>query len=507
MTNAAKTFREFKKPKSQNGIEVENGLSNYVFGKVQPQALDLEEVVLGALMLDREAVYEVMPILRPESFYKDAHQTVYQAMVNLYTNNDPIDVMTVVQEVLKLGKLEAVGGPYFISQLTNRVASSANVAYHAKIVAEKALQRQMIAFGTELIRNSYENTTDVKELFNNTDIGMMKMREQYFREGTLSNVSIAKGLMDDIEKAKTRSSGTLGESLFGIPELDKQLNGAEEDDFILIAGRPGMGKSSLGNSIIKNCIEQDISMAFWSLEMTAKKTYARAVSGMTGVAYGRIIRGQISQSEQEQVYDAMTAINNSKVSFLTERVNIHEFRSQVIALKRKKGIRAVVFDRIGLMKKTRLSMSDFDHISEVSPIFRAVANEVGIPIIAISQLSRDVEKRGGAKRPQLSDLRNSGALEQDATKVIFCFRPEYYGTTEDENGNSLVGKGELIIAKNSNGPTTTVKADFEGSCMIFREPSEDEASNTASSTAPENKSVNTAPTVTVVNEVKDDLPF
>lgn len=460
--------KQFKRPfngKTKNQAD----LSQYVFGKVQPQAVELEEAVLGALMLDKDAFLQVMNTLSAEVFYKEAHQKVYTAMLQLFKKAAPIDLLTVTEEVKLSGDLEMVGGPYMLVELTNRVASAANIEYHSRVLVQKYMQRNLIKISTETIRAAYEDTTDVFDLYDNLEIKLMNTKEQIRKGSNKSNVNISIELMKDIEKAKSRANGILGIPIFGIQELDEMLNGAEEDDFILIAGRPGMGKSSLANSIIINAIENDIPMVMWSIEMTSKKTFARTVSGLSGVPYKTIIRGQANHYEAEAIQRAIDKINNSKIIFREDPVNIHEFRSEVISMKQKHDIEAVIFDRIGLFSKSDLKHNDFTHISEVSPILRRTANELKMPMIIISQLSRAVETRGGMKRPMLSDLRNSGSLEQDATKVIFCYRPEYYKITEDNEGRSTKGKGELIVAKNSNGQSQTIHVDFKSECMVYKE--------------------------------------
>jgi replicative DNA helicase len=386
----------------------------------------------------------------------------------------PIDLLTLTEEVKTSGDLEMIGGPFALVELTNRVASSANIEYHARILVQKYLQRNLIKLSTDTIKAAYEDTTDVFDLYDNLEIKLMNTKDQIRKGANKSNINISMELMKDIEKAKMKENGIIGIPIFGISELDEMLNGAEEDDFILIAGRPSMGKSSLANSIIINAIENDIPLVMWSIEMTSKKTFARAVSGLSGVPYKTIIRGQANPYEHEAIMKAFDKINNSKIIFREDPVNIHEFRSQVISMKQKHGIQAVIFDRIGLFTKTDPKHNDFNHISEVSPILRRTANELKIPMIIISQLSRAVETRGGTKRPMLSDLRNSGSLEQDATKVIFCYRPEYYEIMEDEDGNSTKGKGELIVAKNSNGQSKTVQVAFQSQCMIYKPITEEE---------------------------------
>lgn len=494
--------RKFKKKDKTNQTD----LSTYVFGKTQPQAIPLEEAVLGALMLDKDAFIQVSSILQVESFYKQGHQSIYKAMLKLFAKSQPIDLLTVTEEVKSAGELEKIGGPYYIVELTNRVASAANIEYHSRIIAQKYIQRRLIKTGTDIIRKSYEDTTDVFDLFDEIDVEMLEIRDSFLKGKVQTNMEIRAELVKDMEKASERDGNITGLPIFGIPHLDQMLNGAEEDDFILVAGRPGMGKSSLGNSAIANCVKHDFPIAFWSMEMTNKKTYARAASGISGVPYSRIIRGKCEPHEWDLVDDAMNKLDASKVIIRNDRVNIHELRSQIISMIRKHGIKALIFDRIGLIKKTRNSLNDFDHVSEISPLLRATANELGIPIIAMSQLSRAVETRGGAKRPMLSDLRNSGALEQDATKVIFCYRPEYYKIFEDEEGNNLVGKGELIVAKNSNGPTDTAFANFSADCMIYKAPKTDKTFNDIDDCASDNTfSNNNIMTDTRTND--DDIPF
>ena len=483
-------------------------LSSYMFGKVQPQALDLEQAVLGALLTDKDAIYSIADLLHNDLMYSEKHQIILNAIRDLYRSTSPIDLLTITERLRKVNKLDKIGGAWYLVELTNRVASSANIERHSRILMQKMVRRELISVSSKVIEGAYNDTKDVFDLLDNVDSKMINIRDSFTGGTVENNTTIANKVRKQIEAAKNSTDDVLGLRMFGINELDKILNGAEKDDFILIGGRPSMGKSSLGNSALLNAVKMDIPCCFWSIEMTNEKSFLRLVSALSQIPYSKITKGKCDYDEDKKVAKAIETIEKSRIIFRTDNVNIYQYRSEIYKMKRKNSIEWSFFDRIGLMKKTNPSFNDYAHVSELTPILRATANELQIPQVAINQLSRQVEIRGGSKRPMLSDLRNSGTLEQDATKVIFCYRPEYYDILEDEDGNSLLGVGELIVAKNGNGLTDSVKTKFIGERMVFTDYNEFEMNDNDFQDSVNSLKTTPNPNTIIRSRTKDDdIPF
>lgn len=473
MSTNNKSLDQWRKKQQKNKTERDEGLSNYVFGKLQPQAVPLEQAVLGALMLDKESIYLALE-LSEKSFYANVNKVIFKAILSLFEEKKPIDMLTVPEKLKELGELDTIGGPYYIVELTSRVASSANIEAHIAVLRQKEIRRDLISVASEMLEKAYDDTEDVFDILDEIDVNFLSIKEGLKGGVTESNSTIAKRFIEKIEKNSKQDGALAGERLMGIDELDEKLNGVEETDFILVPGRPSMGKSSIINTAALNAVKKNIPIAVWSFEMPNEQTFGRIVSADAKINGTRMKAGQMNDHEWQNFYVSTDKVINSPVIIKDDICNIHEFRAQVISLKRKHGIKAVFVDRVELFRKTDPNMGDTAHVSQVSPMLRLLANELKIPIIAISQLSRAVETRGGAKRPMLSDIRNSGNLEQDAVKVAFVYRAEYYNILEDDLGNSLKGKAEIIVAKNNNGPTGTVLLDFKGSYTLFSSPEEDE---------------------------------
>jgi replicative DNA helicase len=437
--------------------------------KALPAALPLEEVVLGALLLDKEAIFTISSLLSIPHFYKAEHRLIYSAILSLYNKSNPIDLLTVAEALKEQGKLESIGGPYYLVELTNRVASSANVEEHAKILIQKWMRREGIAQGYRFINSCFDPTKDIFSSFDIQEAAIEQVKGSNVGAGGKSNLQILQELDTQIERNSKR--GSIGLALFGIPILDEAIGGAEEDDFILIAGRPSMGKSSLLNSAAKHCILNKIPALFWSSEMTNTNTICRVVAALTDIPYDTLFRGlELTQEEQDKKAWAYNEIAEAPVFFEElAGVTVRDFKSRVVTLQKKHNLKAAFFDRIGLFSNLPevSSKSTSDQIGANSKIMRQMALQLKLPIIALNQLNRQVEQRP-LKIPMLSDLRNSGDLEQDATKVILLYRPEYYGIMQDENGEDTAGAAYFICPKNRNGNTGTYKAAFKGDCMYFK---------------------------------------
>lgn len=440
-------------------------LSNYVFGKVQPQAVPLEEAVLGALMLDKEALSIVLDIIRAESFYVDAHQLIYRAMLRLFERSQPVDLLTVMEELKKSGDLEAVGGPAYLAELTNRVASAANIEYHSRIIAQKHIQRELITVSTQTIRDAFEDTTDVFQLLDDAEQGLFSIAQQNMNRSYDSMGSLASKMLKQLEELRGKKDGLTGVPT-GFTALDRITSGWQPSDLIILAARPGMGKTSFVLSLAKNAATDfKKSIAIFSLEMSSLQLASRLISMEAEISGSKLRNGQLEEYEWQQLHSAIERISEAPI-FIddTPGINIFELRAKCRRLKMQHDIQLIIIDYLQLMsgssENARGGGNREQEVSAISRALKGLAKELSVPVIALSQLSRAVEVRGGTKRPQLSDLRESGSIEQDADLVSFIYRPEYYQIMEDEEGNSLKGVAEIIIAKHRHGALDTVKLRF-----------------------------------------------
>ena len=438
------------------------GQQLFEIGKLQPQAVDLEEAVLGALMLDKDALTNTIDILQPKSFYKEAHNRIFSAITRLFSRSEPIDILTVTQELKKSGELEIVGGAFYISQLTNRVASAANTEFHARIISQKYIQRELIRISTETIRDAYEDTSDVFELLDSAEKNLYAIVETNIRKNYDKMHTLIGQTIKDIEAAREQKTGVTGVPS-GFTALDRITSGWQRSDLIIIAARPAMGKTALVLSVARNAaVEFKRPVAVFSLEMSSLQLVLRLISAETELPADKLKKGQIEEYEFQQLNAKIGPIAEAPL-FIddTPALTIFELRAKARRLKQQHDISMIVIDYLQLMQAGGDGKGNREQeISAISRSLKSIAKELNIPIIALSQLSRAVETRGGDKKPQLSDLRESGAIEQDADMVLFIHRPEYYNLTEDESGQSTQGVAEIIIAKHRNGPVGSVKLRF-----------------------------------------------
>lgn len=439
-------------------------LSNYVFGKVQPQAVPLEEAVLGAVMLDKEALPIVLDILRSDSFYLDSHKAIYKAMLRLFEKSQPIDLLTVTEELRKGGDLEVVGGPVYIVELTNKVASAANIEYHARIISQKYIQRELITVSTKVIKDAFEDTTDVFQLLDDAEQGLFSIAQQNMSRGYQSLSSLSGKMLKQLEELKDQEGGGLTGVPTGFTELDRLTSGFQSSDLIILAARPGMGKTAFTLSLAKNAaVDFNKPVAFFSLEMSSLQLAQRIISMEAEISGMKMRSGQLEDYEWQQLHTAIERIGEAPI-FIddTPGINVFELRAKCRRLKMQHDIQMVVIDYLQLMSGggDNQKGNREQEVSAISRALKGLAKELEVPVIALSQLSRAVEQRGGTKRPQLSDLRESGSIEQDADIVSFIYRPEYYQILEDEEGQSLKDVAELIIAKHRHGALKTVKMRF-----------------------------------------------
>lgn len=438
-------------------------------GKLPPQAVDLEEAVLGALLIEKDALTNVIDILRPESFYKESHQRIYSAIQNLFSKSEPIDILTVTNELRQKGELEFAGGAYYITYLTDRVASSAHAEYHARIIAQKHIQRELIRISSEIIKDAYEDTTDVFNLLDKAEQNLFSVAEGNIRKNYDKMSSLIGQAIKQIETARSQEGGITG-TPSGFSALDRVTSGWQRSDLIILAARPGMGKTAFVLSMARNvAVEFKKPTAVFSLEMSSLQLVNRLIASESELSAEKLKKGNLAHHEWEQLNSKIGRLSDAPL-FIddTPALSVFELRAKCRRLKAQHGIGLIIIDYLQLMTTGGDNKGNREQeISTISRSLKSIAKELDVPIIALSQLSRAVETRGGDKRPQLSDLRESGAIEQDADMVLFIYRPEYYGLEQDEQGNSTQGLAELIIAKHRNGSLENIPLRFIASLAKF----------------------------------------
>jgi replicative DNA helicase len=436
-----------------------------VYGKVPPQAKDLEEAVLGAIMLEKSAFDTVVEILKPECFYSDGHQRIYRAMQGLQQKNQPIDILTVVEELKSREELDMVGGPYYVTKLTNAVVSAANIEAHSRIILQKFIQRELIRISGEIISDSYEDSTDVFDLLDDAESKLFEITNNHLRKNFDSIDTVLVKTVQRIEDMRHRNEDITGVPT-GFSSLDRVTYGWQSTDLIILAARPSVGKTAFALNLARNaCLHptKPTPIAFFSLEMSAGQLVQRILSAESEIWLEKIARGKLEEHEMKQLYAKGIQRLAKAPMFIddTAALNIFELRAKCRRLKNKHNIGMIIIDYLQLMSGSNDRNSNREQeISKISRDLKGLAKELQVPIIALSQLSREVEKRGakdGNKIPQLSDLRESGAIEQDADMVMFLYRPEYYDITANEFGESNKGETHVRIAKHRNGTLETVK--------------------------------------------------
>ncbi|MDN3203660.1 replicative DNA helicase [Algoriphagus sediminis] len=443
-------------------------------GKLPPQATDLEEAVLGALMLEKDALTNVIDILKVESFYKDAHQVIFQAILDLFTDSQPIDLLTVTSQLRKNGTLEIAGGAFYVTELTSKVASAANIEYHARIITEQAIKRELIQISSEIQKESYEETTDVFELLDKMEQSLFEISEKNIRKNYSDMKSIMREAIQEMEIRKTQKDGLTGVPS-GFTALDRVTSGWQKSDLVIIAARPAMGKTAFVLSVLRNAaVDHNKPVAIFSLEMSSVQLVNRLISAEAELSSEKIKKGSLENYEWEQLVHKTAALSKAPL-FVddTPALSILELRAKCRKLKAQHDIQLIVIDYLQLMSgDTKGGGGNREQeIASISRALKKIAKELDVPVIALSQLSRAVETRGGDKKPQLSDLRESGSIEQDADMVMFLYRPEYYGINEVEDENNQIvntnGMGEVIIAKHRNGSLGSVRLRFIGQFTKF----------------------------------------
>ena len=441
-------------------------LSTMVFGKVPPQAKDLEEAVLGAVMLEKTAFDTVIEILKPECFYVDAHQRIFRSMQSLANKSQPIDILTVAEELRTKGELDLVGGAYYVTKLTNAVVSSANIEAHARIVLQKFIQRELIRISGEIIGDAYEDSTDVFDLLDDAESKLFEITNNHLRKNFDTIDSVLVKTIQRIEDLRHKNEDVTGVPS-GFTHLDRVTYGWQNTDLIILAARPAVGKTAFALNLARNAAmhpTKPTPVALFSLEMSAGQLVQRILAAESEIWLEKIARGKLEEHEMKQLYARGIQRLAQAPLFIddTPALNIFELRAKCRRLKNKHNIGMIIIDYLQLMSGTGegRNTNREQEISNISRNLKGLAKELNIPIIALSQLSRAVEQRGakeGSRVPQLSDLRESGAIEQDADMVMFLYRPEYYDVTTSAEGENIKGLTEVKIAKHRNGSLETVK--------------------------------------------------
>ena len=438
-------------------------------GKLPPRDTELEEVVLGALMLEKDAYMNVCDTLVPESFYDPFHQLIYEAIMTLGNSQRPIDMMTVTEQLRQNDNLEKIGGSVRIAELTGRVISAANIEYHAKIIAQKYLARRLIKFASEIETEAFDESNDVDDLLQDAEGKLFDISQTQLKREVTQIDPVLNEALEQIQGASNSESGISGLTT-GYQELDRITSGWQNSDLIIIAGRPAMGKTAFVLSMAKNmAVDYSIPTAVFSLEMANVQLAKRLISNIAELEGEKIKSGHLTDSEWDRLNTRLRAVYSAPL-FLDETpsLSITEMRTKARRLVREKGVKIIIIDYLQLMTASGMKLGSREQeVSTISRSLKALAKELNIPIIALSQLNRGNESRED-KRPVLSDLRESGAIEQDADIVCFVHRPEYYTkATEDAQGNDIRGLAELIVAKHRNGAVGDVKLRFTSKYARF----------------------------------------
>ena len=445
------------------------------FAHVMPQAPDMEKAVLGALMIDKDAYLEVCDLLRPESFYEPRNQMVYEAIQQLSMEESPVDVLTVVDKLEKTGNLNEVGGPGYIAELSSMVVTSANIEYHANVVAEKYLSRQMAHYVSIIGKKTFDETYDIKDVIQEADSLLLEISQKSVKKDYSVLAPIVNQAVKIVEAAYANKGGLTGIST-GFYKLDDMTCGWQKSDLVIIAGRPAMGKTAFALSLAKNiAVDQKIPMAFFSLEMTSVQLANRLMANNCQIEGHKLMSGQLKRDDWDRLDKHLNSLLEAPLYIDdTEGIPVMELRTKIRRLVKEHHIELVMVDYLQLMTASGMRYNNRqEEISLISRALKGMAKEFNIPIIALSQLNRGVDTREGAegKRPRLSDLRESGAIEQDADMVIFLHRPEYYGLPQSEDGSiDYRGKAEVIISKHRKGAVGIIMMDFKGEYTRFENP-------------------------------------
>lgn len=451
-----------------------------VRGKLPPQAIELEEAVLGAMMIDKTGLSDAMDILEEEYFYKPQHQFIFEAIVNLEEKAEPIDLLSVSSQLKKNGKFENVGGDAYLIGLTEKVSSGAHVERYAREIQEKHIKRKLIEISTGVIDKAYDETIDTFDLLNEAESEIFKITDGSINNESQDSKSLVGQALEQI-KAMSEKDGLSGVAT-GFRDIDRVTSGFHPSDLVILAARPGMGKTAFVLSMARNvAVESNTPVAVFSLEMSSVQLITRLIVGETGIDNDKIKKGNLNDAEWKQLYTKVKGLQGAPLYIDdTPALNVFDLRAKCRRLCSQHGVKMIIIDYLQLMtSKEKNAGTREQEISSISRNLKALAKELEVPVIALSQLSRAVETRGGNKRPMLSDLRESGAIEQDADIVSFIYRPSYYKleTWDDENQTPCAGQAEFIIAKHRNGALEDIRLRFIAEQAKFMDLTPDDSFN------------------------------
>lgn len=445
-------------------------------GKLPPQALELEASVIGALMIEKEAFSSITDLLRPESFYSDQHRHIFEAVQALSAKDAPIDVLSVAEQLKQSGKLEQAGGVIYLSDLTRRVASAAHIRYHAQIIAQKATARDLISAACQIEEKGYDETQDVDELVEEATAKIFEISQRAQKRDVTHIYPVITEAFDRMHKA-SENEGNISGIPSGFTELDKITSGWQKSDLVIIAARPAMGKTAFVLSMAKNiAVDFNIPVAIFSLEMSNVQLVNRLIMNVCEIEGNKIRNGRLTKAEWDKLDNSIGVLQNAPIYVDdTPGLSVFELQSKARKLVKEHKIQMIIIDYLQLMNANGMNFGSREQeVSIISRNLKGLAKELDIPVIALSQLSRAVEKRDSSnsnvdgKKPLLSDLRESGAIEQDADMVCFIHRPEYYKLYDDGNGKDLRGLGQIIVAKHRNGATDEIWLRFIGKYTRFQ---------------------------------------
>ncbi|MCQ2345909.1 MAG: replicative DNA helicase [Paludibacteraceae bacterium] len=443
--------------------------------KKPPQALELEKSVLGAIMLEQDAFATVADLLRPDSFYDIKHSRIYEAIVALGAQECPIDILSVAQKLKQLGQFEEAGGALYLSELVSNVASAAHLRYHAQIVAQKATAREMIDMANSIIEMGYDETQDVEDLMNKAEADIFAISQRNTKRDVVQIDPVISEAFRRMEKA-SKNDGNISGIPSGFHALDKITSGWQKSDLVIIAARPAMGKTAFVLSMAKNiAVNYKKAVAMFSLEMSNVQLVNRLIMNVCEIEGDKIKNGKFSSEDRQKLENKINDLYGAPLYVDdTPALSVFELKSKARKLVKEKHVELIIIDYLQLMNANGMNFGSREQeVSIISRNLKALAKELDIPIIALSQLNRSVEQRGGTglegKKPQLSDLRESGAIEQDADMVCFIHRPEYYHLySDDKSGKDLRGLGQIIVAKHRNGATDEVWLRFRAQYAKFQ---------------------------------------
>ena len=444
--------------------------TSQIDGKLQPQALELEKAVLGALMIDNESLSDAIDSLQAEYFYAPKHQKIFEAIVNLFNNTQPVDILTVSEELKRMEKFKEIGGLAYISELTNNVSSSSNTEFHARIIAEKFIKRSLINISRKISNDAFDDSVDIFDLLNDAEANLFTVTEGTLRKSYDKMSSLIKGALENIETLRNKEDGLSGVPS-GFTNVDRVTSGWQKSDLVIVAARPGMGKTAFALTMARNiAVDHNTPIGFFSLEMSSEQLVNRLIASEAELGASKLRKGDLADHEMVQLHEKIKHLSEAPI-FIddTPGLSIFELRAKARRLVKNHGVKIIMIDYLQLMTAGGTGGNREQEISTISRSLKGIAKELKIPVIALSQVNRGVESRTGvgSKRPMLSDLRESGAIEQDADIVTFIYRPEYYKIYEWDNGDDSRGQGELIIAKHRNGSLNNVRLKFTGEFAKF----------------------------------------